>query len=179
MDGRTSQLIAALPCQIHISHPKTPAQLRRTLRNCPNSPGLSEDTRGNIGLTVNIIKFASVLAALMSLVPIGQAWFSFRYYGVPDRMDMVAHVDLSTGCLLALLVAAATMMWKYATSLRGLAKNGPDDIEHVVERQAKMWLAGGLLVFVMLIGVALAYVASFGSSMSSPSAAQSPAAPIR
>jgi hypothetical protein len=92
-----------------------------------------------------------------------QVWLSFRFYGLPDGWTwwhtLLIYRLAYTPCWLLL----ATMMWSFAQSLRGLAKHGCDNIELVIERQAKMWLAAGLLAFVMLTGVALAYVASMGT----------------
>ena len=125
--------------------------------------GLSDDARGNIGLTTNIIKVASILAGLVSLVPVLQVWFSFRWYGLPNGWTwwhtLICYRLAYTPCWWLL----ASMMWKYAKSLNRLAKGGTQEIEDVIEQQTKMWLAGGLLAFVMLIGVALAYGVSMAT----------------
>jgi hypothetical protein len=124
---------------------------------------LSDDTRGNLGLTANIIKFATVLAALLSVVPVIQVYLSFRFFELPIGWTwwhtLICYRLAYTPCWLLL----AWMMWRYASSLNRLAINGTEELEKVIEQQAKMWLAAALLGFVMILGVALPYVVSLGT----------------
>ena len=123
---------------------------------------LSADCRGNLQLTSRIAKVASVAAALVSLAILLSVGFTFRLYGLPDGWiwwTYFCYRIIYTPCWLLL----AWMMWKYAGCLDRLAENGVREVEATVEQQAKMWLAVGLLVFVVLIGSVVSFVLSAAS----------------
>ena len=46
-----------------------------------------------------------------------------------------------------------------------MANGGIAEVEKAVEQQAKAWLAGGLLVFLMLIGFAITFSGALASGI--------------
>jgi uncharacterized membrane protein len=118
---------------------------------------LSPDCRGNLTLTSKIIRFASVVFGIGSVASIIQVWSAFRLYGFPDGWTwwhtLIVYRVVYAPCWLLL----AWMLWRYAKSLDQMAIRGAVEIENAMEQQAKMWLAVGLLLFVMLIGLAITF----------------------
>ena len=57
------------------------------------------------------------------------------------------------------------MLWKYSTSLGRMANGGIAEVEKAMEQQAKAWLALGLLMFVMLIGLAISLSGALSSGI--------------
>jgi len=118
---------------------------------------LSPECCGNLTLTSKIVRIASVVFGIGSLVSILQIWAAFRFYGFPDGWTLwhtlIAYRIVYTPCWLLL----AWMLWKYATCLNTMADKGVVEVEPTMEQQAKVWLAFGLLLFVMLIGLAIGF----------------------
>ena len=121
----------------------------------------SEDTSGNISLTSKIVKIAAVFAAFASLSSFMQVWAAFRFYGFPNGWTtwhtLICLRILYAPCWLLL----AWTLWQYGKSLDQLRLNGIRHTETTIEQQAKLWLAIGLLIFALLVGV----VVSFGRSL--------------
>ena len=117
---------------------------------------LSSECRRNLSLTSKIVRFASVVFGIGSVVLIILVWDAFRTFGNPGRWGQ--WIALLVTCRVAYAscgLLLTWMLWKYAKSLDRMAIRGTVEIENVMERQTRMWLAVGLLLFVMLIHLAM------------------------
>lgn len=121
---------------------------------------LTEDAKGNIGLTSKIVRIAAIFSSIASLTAVMQIWATFRYYGLPNGWTpwhtLISLRILNSPCWLLL----AWMLWRYGKSLDQLQANGIRDLETTIEQQAKLWLAIALLILVAVLNAAVI----FGSS---------------
>ncbi len=116
---------------------------------------LSDDAKGNVGLTLKITRIAAVIAALMSLSALMQIWTVFRVGGLQDGWT-AWHVLFYMNFVFApCWLLLAWMLWKYSKSLGQLRLNGIRHIETTLEEQAKSWLAIGLVTFIILMRLAI------------------------
>jgi hypothetical protein len=117
---------------------------------------LSSDCRENLTLTVRILRIASVLMGLGAIGAILQIWAAFHALGFPSGWTwwhtLIAYrIVYTPACLLL-----AWMLWKYTTALQKMSLHGATELEAAMEQQAKTSLALGLVIFVMLLGMAIA-----------------------
>lgn len=116
---------------------------------------LSTESRGNLTLTAKLIRIASVVCVIGSLIPVLQVVAYVNFYGVPKRWTWL---DVTVGFRILYspcLLLVAWTLWSYASALVKMASRGILEIEKSIEQQAKAWLALGLLGFVWMLGFAL------------------------
>ena len=112
---------------------------------------LSDDAKGNLGLTSRITRIATVIAVLASLNEGGQIWRAFRSGSLSGRFASW-HLLFGLNFLLApSWLLLAWMLWKYSRSLDLWRRNGIHRTEATIEDQAKLWLAIGLVTFFILL----------------------------
>ncbi len=114
---------------------------------------LSDDAKGNLGLTSKITRVAAVIAVFMTANELWQIWRASRsgsLSGPFTSWHLLFSLNfLLTPCWLFL----AWMLWKYSRSLDLWRRNGIHRTEATIEDQAKLWLAIGLVVFFILLRV--------------------------
>lgn len=120
------------------------------------SDDLSEDCRGNLGLTSSIIRLLAVVACVVALFLVFGIWSTFQLSG---GLQFWTPWDQFVVCTRLVFIPCwallAWMMWKYATCLDRLRKAGVGEVEAAAEQQAKLWLAIGLLAFLILMNMAI------------------------
>ena len=124
-----------------------------------NAPGtqqvvpyeLSDDAKGNLGLTSKITRVAALTAVLASLNEGWQISGAIRSGSLSGPFApwqlLVGLNFLLTPCWLFL----AWMLWKYSWSLDLWRRDGVRQTEATIEDQAKLWLVIGLVMFFILL----------------------------
>ena len=121
---------------------------------------LSDDAKGNLGLTSKITRAAAAFAVFAFLGAVRQVWMGLRFVAFSGSWTAWHIITCLEIVLAPCWLLVAWMLWKYAKSLEQLRRNGIRFTEAIIEDQAKLWLAMGLVMFLMLVRVALFWGAS-------------------
>jgi len=112
---------------------------------------LSEDAKGNLGLTSKITRVAAVVAVLASLNEgrqILRAIQSGSLSGPFTPWQLLVCVNV---LLTPVWLCLAWLLWKYSWSLDLWRRTGIRRTEATIEDQAKLWLVIGLVTFFILL----------------------------
>ena len=124
----------------------------------PTMLAFTPDTLGNLRLCSRATKFASVACFLATTTPLLRFTALLRMYGMPNGWTTLHTIAALGLVFVPLWGMLGWQLWKYSSQLNDTVFLGASNIESLIERQTKVWVAVQLLLMAFLLFVATTFL---------------------